>query len=36
MVDSEKIIKVHDVYETDKEVILVMELWVQDYYFNAF
>jgi hypothetical protein len=28
MVDSEKIIKVHDVYETDKEVILIMELWV--------
>ena len=28
MVDSEKIIKVHDVYETDKEMILVMELWV--------
>lgn len=28
LVDSEKIIKVHDVYETDKEMILVMELWV--------
>lgn len=30
MVDNEKIIKVHDVYETDKEMILVMELWVED------
>ena len=28
MVDSEKIIKCHDVYETDREIILVMELWV--------
>ncbi|XP_028407023.1 striated muscle preferentially expressed protein kinase-like [Dendronephthya gigantea] len=26
MVDNEKIIKVHDVYETDREIILIMEL----------
>ena len=28
LVDHEKIIKVHEVYETDREMILVMELWV--------